>query len=103
MKSKDEDKFIPYTVVVDKRPAWRTPDFNPEANQKVARNNYKGLSTQTQAELLRLDQQQQTPPHNIPAPHGQTMQSTQGMVQLSNGQFVTPQQYQMLMQKLKNR
>jgi hypothetical protein len=102
MKSNDEEKFIPYTVVLDKVPAWKTPDFNPDANQRVAGNSHRGLSTKTQAELLRLDQQQ-APTQSMPAPHGQTMQSTNGMVQLPNGQFVTPQQYQMLMQKLKNR
>jgi hypothetical protein len=90
--------FTPYVVVPDKKAAGRTPDFNPDAKQK---NKYGGLSTQTQAGLMQLDQQMQ--PQNVVPMSPQTMTPTTGMIQLPNGQFVTPQQYQLLLQKLQNR
>ena len=92
--------FTPYVIVPNKKASWRTPDFNPDANQKV-KNKYGGLSTQTQAGLMQLDQQMQ--PQNVVPMSPQTMAPTTGMIQLPNGQFVTPQQYQLLLQKLQNR
>jgi hypothetical protein len=91
--------FTPYVIVPNKKAAWRTPDFNPNAKQK---NKYGGLSTQTQAESMQLDQQMQ-PQQNVVPMSPQTMAPTTGMIQLPNGQFVTPQQYQLLLQKLQNR
>ena len=51
--------FTPYVVMPNKKAAWRTPDFNPNAKTPM-----------------------------------------QDMVQLPNGQFVTQQQYQLLLQNL---
>ena len=84
---------------------WRTPDFNPNAEKKFIPYTMvadSGLSAQTQAGLLRLEQEM-TPQRKTDVAPVQTMQSTKGMVQLPSGQFVTPEQYQMLLQKLRKR
>ena len=75
------DKFTPFAVVSTKG---------------------NGLSAQTNAGLIKLNQQmqpQQQPQVNL----NQTMESTAGMVQLPNGKFVTKEQYQKLQQLLQNR
>ena len=81
---------------------WRTPDFNPDANQRVA-GNYSGISPQTAAELLRMEQQYQKKPDVIPMGVGGVQKDPRATIQLPNGQFVTPEQYQQLLLKLKQR
>jgi len=99
-------KFTPYTIVpIPKKPAWATPDFNPNANYQVARNDnpYNGLSPQTQKGLIELDRSMQQKTQEALPISPQTMESAQGMIQLPNGQFVTPESYKKLLETLKNR
>lgn len=98
--------FKPYTIV-PRLPSWTTPGFNPDAKLDftpitiVLADN--SLSPQTQAGLLRLEQEN-TPGQEIAKPlTPQTMYPTINQVQLPNGKFVTQEQYQKLMQKLKTR
>jgi len=99
--------FTPYTVVKKPRPAWQTPEFNPDPSQSVftpysivVANS--GLSPQTQAQLLRLEQQMTPVQQEVTFPI-QTMDSVKGMVQLPNGKFVTQEQYQKLLEMLQKR
>lgn len=88
-------------------PTGKTPDFNPNASDtfkpysfiKTAAN---GISARTQAQLNQLVRDM-NPQQPKPQVNQQTMQSTQGMIQLPNGSFVTPEQYQQLLQKLQQR
>ena len=82
------------------KPAWATPDFNPDANQRSADS---GISVQTQKQLMDLQRQMQPQPQVQPMGVGGVQKDPRATIQLPNGQFVTPEQYQMLLQKLKQR
>lgn len=90
------------------KPTWRTPDFNPNADDTFKPYSFiksAGISTRTQAAIRQLDKDmagQQPTPQNLPL-QPQTMMPTQGMIQLPNGSFVTPEQYQKLLIKLQQR
>ena len=95
-----KNEFTPISIIPMRREAWRTPDFNPAANQRVAAS---GISPQTAAELMRLEQQFQKKPDVIPMGVGGVQKDPRATIQLPNGQFVTPEQYQQLLLKLKQR
>lgn len=89
------------------KPTWRTPDFNPNADDTFKPYSFvksAGISSRTQAAIRQLDKDMagQPTPQNLPL-QPQTMMSTQEMIQLPNGSFVTPEQYQKLLNKLKHR
>lgn len=91
------------------KPTWRTPDFNPNADDTFKPYSFiksAGISTRTQAAILQLDkdmgQPQQQSQNALPL-QPQTMMPTKGMIQLPNGSFVTPEQYQQLLIKLQQR
>lgn len=94
------NNFKPYSVVT-------TPGFNPNVKLDftpisiVLADN--SLSPQTQAGLLELERQMNPTPKPVQQATPQTMSPTTGQVQLPNGQFVTQEQYQKLIQKLKTR
>lgn len=100
----ESNSFTPYSIIPiptkpQARPAWATPDFNPNAVTQVAD---AGLSPQTAAALARMRQQEVPPPQPKMTP--QTMQAVpQGWIQLPNGQFVSPEQYQKLQEMLRKR
>ena len=93
------------------RKAWSTPDFNPNMEDTFKPYSFiksagTGISARTQGQLNQLNKQMQPPPLRqdiIQQMSPQTMQPTQGMLQLPNGQFVTPEQYQQLLIKLQQR
>ena len=90
------------------KPTWRTPDFNPNADDTFKPYSFvksAGISSRTQAAIRQLDKDMAGQPQqqqNLPL-QPQTMMPTQGMIQLPNGSFVTPEQYQKLLIKLKQR
>lgn len=94
------NNFKPYSVVT-------TPGFNPNVKLDftpisiVLADN--SLSPQTQAGLLELERQMNPTPKPVQQATPQTMYPTINQVQLPNGKFVTQEQYQKLMQTLKNR
>lgn len=94
------NNFKPYSVVT-------TPGFNPNVKLDFTPSSIimadSGLSPQTQAGLLRLEQEMANIPKPVQQVTPQTMSPTTGQVQLPNGQFVTQEQYQKLIQKLKTR
>ena len=97
--------FIPINIIpmnrfTRKKPAWATPDFNPDANQQIADS---GISVQTQKQLLDLQRQMQPQPQVAPIGVGGVQKDPRATIQLPNGQFVTPEQYQKLLQKLRTR
>jgi len=96
--------FSPVSVV---KPSWMTPDFNPQVDSVFTPISIvmagSGLSPQTQAGLLRLEQEMAPKQEVVKPLTPQTMSPTTGQVQLPNGQFVTQEQYQNLIKKLKAR
>lgn len=89
------------------KPTWRTPDFNPKADDTFKPYSFiksAGISSRTQAAIRQLDKDMAGQPQqqNLPL-QPQTMMPTQGMIQLPNGSFVTPEQYQQLLIKLQQR
>ena len=89
------------------KPTWRTPDFNPNADDTFKPYSFiksAGISSRTQAAIRQLDKDMAGQPQqqNLPL-QPQTMTPTQGMIQLPNGSFVTPEQYQKLLIKLQQR
>lgn len=89
------------------KPTWRTPDFNPNADDTFKPYSFiksAGISSRTQAAIRQLDKDMsgQSQQSNLPL-QPQTMTPTQGMIQLPNGSFVTPEQYQKLLIKLQQR
>ena len=89
------------------KPTWRTPDFNPNADDTFKPYSFiksAGISARTQAAIRQLDKEMagQTQQPNVPT-QPQTMMPTNGMIQLPNGSFVTPEQYQQLLIKLQQR
>lgn len=103
--------FIPINIVPNykfknKRPVWATPDFNPAiADKSFYETLAEGLSPQTQKQLLELQRQMnpQPQPQVAPIGVGGVQKDPRATIQLPNGQFVTPEQYQMLLQKLRQR
>lgn len=92
------------------KPTWRTPDFNPNADDTFKPYSFiksAGISARTQAAIRQLDKEmagQQPQPQQQSLPlQPQTMMPTNGMIQLPNGSFVTPEQYQQLLIKLQQR
>lgn len=107
---KTGNSFTPYSIIPmpqrpQPRPAWQTPDFNPN----VADNNYwnqiaQALSPQTQAGLEQLRRQMQPQQQTVVPTTPQTMRAIpQDYIQLPNGQFVSPEQYKQLQLRLQQR
>lgn len=99
--------FIPINIIpmnrfTRKKPAWATPDFNPDANQRVSAD-MSGISPQTQKGLLELEREMMPQPQVQPMGVGGVQKDPRATIQLPNGQFVTPEQYQKLLQKLRTR
>ena len=86
----------------------KTPDFNPNSSDTFKPYSFiktagNGISARTQAQLRQLERDMNSPNQPQLQMTQQTMQPTTGMIQLPNGQFVTPEQYQQLLIKLQNR
>ena len=97
---------MPVSVIQHQKPVWSTPDFNPNAEKTFTPYSIivAGISAPTQAAINQLYRDMKGIQPTVRQPVlNQTMESTQGMVQLPNGKFVTPEQYQKLMEKLRKR
>ena len=102
-----KNEFVPINVIRERKPLWKTPDFNPNAEKEFKPYGFilaaNGISPQTQAGLLRLEEQMKPQAQVQAVGVGGVQSDPRATIQLPNGQYVTPEQYQKLLEVLKKR